>query len=193
MGINDPDWGRYKVTAGQQLAPVGDPNRWGATTQQLLAASFVSLTTDQFIQVSTNDRYSRSWSINGSVTLPDATWVQMALPGAFPMGVMLEVTQGVGQATVMHRIALAMGDAFGGVQPLGLCNQQDYVYGGPYVAVYEGVGAATKRTKAFSAIGALIGHALQVRVFWLGGTGEGLPGVCSVSAIVTPYAAGQGL
>lgn len=190
-GISDPDWDRYKVnsraTNTSPGAKLGLPLRWGARINTQVPAAFVETATEQFLRVQTDDTYSRSWSLLGTLRLPQVTWTVVVAP--FPLAVLLEVTQGVGQATIVQNIVLAVG----GSPTAGLCNTQHVNNGGPYFSQFSGPGGIFE-TRPFAAIGALIGNAIAIRARYVGFPPfTGLPDECVLDAIVTPYAAGQGL
>lgn len=180
------------MPAGTPKVPLGDPNRWGAQINTPLTAGFTEIFTPQFLQIKPADNYGRSWSINGTLKLPSATWADMAVTGNFPCAVILEVYQGVGQTIVMHSIILAMGDALGGTNPIGLCNQQDFRNGGPYLPFIRGAGADETETRPFAAVTALVANSLNIRARYIGGSGTGLPAVAELIAVVSPLNPGSG-
>lgn len=191
MGIDKPDWERYVTAAGSQLAPVGDSNRWGAVaTARITSPGGIGvgeIDTTQFIQAATLDRYSRSWSLSGSLMLPSAIWAVVVSPT--PVSTVLEVSQGVGQATVLHNIVLNVG----GIPTAGLCNTQNITNGGVYLPAFSGPGNIFEE-RPFAAIGALVGKAINIRArFITFGVVPTAPFDAIVKVILTPYAAGQGL
>jgi hypothetical protein len=189
-GLGDPDWGRVRVDTKKMGTPLGDPTKWGSDVPTLLEAALVEVFSAQIVFAQTRDAYSRSWAVVGQLTLPQATW---NAPGIFPGGpfsltVALEIVMGVGQTTIKHNIILMCGN-----NPLvGLCNTQNAINGGPYLATFGGP-PNFDESRPFAAIGALIGNNLNVRARYIGGTNDGLPATSNCSAIVTPFAPGIGL
>lgn len=188
-GIPPPAWGNVLVNSGKQGKPVGDPTQWGAGQLTLLDAALVQTFSPQFVSAATQDTYARSWAILGTLRLPQATW---NAPGTFPAGpfplvVALDIVMGVGQASVQHQIILMCGNN----PNVGLCNTQNAINGGPYLSTFE-TGSGDE-TRPFAAIGALVGHTIQMRVRYVGGTNVGLPTTAQVQALITPFAAGAGL
>ena len=189
-GMGDPDWDRYLVDAGKKGLPVGDPTRWGS---QVLTRIDLNLTADQqsqqVLQVSTIDSYSRSWALLGSLTLPPDLW-----NAASAVEVSLDCTMGVGQAQVTQRLVL-----FSAVPAGGLCYNQYLPNGGPYkgipvAAVGGNTTYTTDQSRAFAAIGALVGQSINVRVnYSIGFATTQLPTTSILNVIVAPYAAGKGL
>lgn len=183
-GMPPPDWERYAVQSRSGAAPVGDPRRWGATITVAVPAVFTETVTEQFLRVQTVDGYSRSWSLIGTLQLPSTVWAAAAT-----LGSLLEVTQGVGQASIVQTITLAIG----GTANSGLCNTQNISNGGPYFPTFSGPGN-TLETRPFAAIGALVGSSISIRARFVGfAPFTGLPCQPVLSAILCPYAAGQGL
>lgn len=188
--MEDPDWGRVLVTAGQKSLPVGDPTKWGSQVPTLLPATLVQEFSTQIVLAATRDAYSRSWALVGTLTLPQATW---NAAGTFPAGpfaliVALELVMGVGQAQVTQDIILMCGNN----PTVGLCNTQNAINGGPYLSTFGGP-PDFDESRPFAAIGALIGNQINVRARYIGGTNVGLPTTSICTAIVTPFAPGVGL
>jgi hypothetical protein len=184
-GIHAPDWERYKVTAKGVNAPVGDPIRWGV--QIFTPVPAVTNVTAAAISVSTRDGYSRSWSMLGTLTLPNSVW------SSATSYVALDCTMGVGQVQLTQSIVLLLG---AGGPTGGLCRQQNVSNGGPYFAVAEphpGV-AGLDDTYPFAIIGGLVGQSLSVRVnYALPVATPDLPTISRLTLVVAPYAAGEGL
>lgn len=185
--IHDPDWGRFAISAPTDGAPVGDPTRWGAQVQTILPTADVDrlILTQQIINVGTQDGYSRSWALLGTLGLPITAW-------SAPMAIDLEIVMGVGQVQILQRIALKRG----GADPFrGLCYSQHEYNGGPYphMTTYFPTGVA-EEVRSFAIIGGLIGQMITVRGVYSYSVGTaGVAGNSRLAAIVTPYAAGEGL
>lgn len=185
-----PDWGRALVPPASVVQPVGDPTRWGASGITLLSAPGTGeVFATQIIQAATRDGYSRSWSLNGSLSLPADLWNY-----AFT-SVALEIQMGVGQAQVLHKISLFEGTPVG-----GLCYTQYFPNGGPYLAystpTLSTVGGTIDRTRCFAAIGALIGSTINIRaVYTIGAAGAPavFPTRSQINLVLSPFAAGHGL
>src|SRR6266571_7387708 len=146
----EPDWGRAKVVPPGLPSPLGDPTRWGSQALTLLPVTLVNAFSEQIVFAATRDAYSRSWSLLGTLTLPQATWNGA---GAFPGGpfdliVALDITMGVGQAAIEQQIILMCGSN----ASVGLCNTQNAINGGPYLSIFPD---AILETRPFAAIGAL--------------------------------------
>lgn len=198
MSGDHPDWARVLVNTGASTKPVGDPTRWGSSTFTLLTAppalGDISTASVQVLEAGTRDAYSRSWALNGTLSLPEEFW-GVSAPANVATRVSLQVQMGVGQAQVLHEICL-----FDSTLPGGLCWDQALQQGGPYVP-YEtaalGPGTATDLTFAFSAIGALIGHTLNIRSKYVfGNLGLPMPQFPTrslINVVLTPFAAGEGL
>lgn len=190
MGLAPPDWGRVQVNTAGAGKPVGDPTQWGAAALTPLDVTLNNAFSEQFIQAGTQDTYARSWAVIGTLRLPQATWNE---PGTFPAGpfplvVALDVVMGVGQLQLEHQIILMCG-----ANPsVGLCNTQNAINGGPYLSTFD-ANAPHDEIRPFAAIGALIGHTIQVRARYIGGTNTGLPTTAQIQALITPFAAGTGL
>ena len=196
MADQPPDWGRYGIAGNKAFPPVGDPNRWGASVTLSLGVAFGVAVADQFLRVSTMDAHSRSWSMLGSLTLSKAMWDAMFVaPIANPINVLLDCYQGVGQTIVKQSIVLAAGTATGGFN-FGLCLQQDYLRGsGPYFPETQGVAPDETVTRSFSAIGALIGHTINIsaRVIQVTAIPPAVPSDAVFNVVLAPYAAGEKL
>lgn len=197
-GIHDPDWGRYQVHKDGVGAPVGDPTRWGAQVFTQLDDGFGLVSTPQILQLATRDGYSRSWSLEGTLSLPTLTWNTANLI------VQLEVTMGVGQVQITHAIMLlnpAITTPPVGLPAVGrggLCLSQYFFFGGPYNAVGEANagGVLANQARAFAVIGGLVGQSISIRATYQNTDlppVPGLPTLSRLALIVTPYAAGEGL
>lgn len=195
-GIHDPDWERYRVTRDGELAPVGDPTRWGAQVVTALDDSMSQpINTPQIIQLATRDGYARAWSVLGTLGLPLLTW------NTSDVFVQLEITMGVGQVQITHTIVLVHG-ALGpaglpaGVPAVGkggLCLDQWIFYGGPYNGALD---PPSNQARAFAIVGGLVGQSIAIRASYQLNSvppTPGLPGSSRLALIVTPYAAGEGL
>jgi hypothetical protein len=191
MALPPPDWDRTLVNTAGAGKPVGDPTQWGAQALTLVPAAFTDVFSEQFIQAATRDTYARSWAIIGTLTLHSDTWGDPAgpYPVAFPILVTLNVVMGVGQLQIEHNIVLTAGD---GNPTVGLCTTQSALFGGPYNPVFP---PGNAQTRPFAAIGALVGHTIQVRARYQVGfpVPPGLPFEARIQALLTPFAAGQGL
>jgi hypothetical protein len=179
--LSDPDWDRYRVAAPPS-APSGDPSRWGAQVITNVPGS-KNTSSGQILSVSTRDDYARSWALIGTLSLPYYYWETT------PVGIWLEVTMGVGQVQLTHRIVLL--NHSGGSPAVGLkglCHDQLWLNGGPYM---RGINDGDNEVRAFAAIGALIGQSIAVRGEYQ--IGAGPAGVCRLQLMVTPFAAGQGI
>ena len=173
-----PDWDRVIVKSraqGGATSPLGDPLRWGAMDQRVIAPPVLPVEvteTGQIIRVQALDGYPRNWSFAGNLTLPATTWAA-PVPD---FGVVMEVTQGTGQATVVQEINLRL------LTTIGLS---------VYQPQNPGLGL---ETRSFAGIGAIIGNAIGVRLRYGAVLGvPGLPATVSTTIILTPYAAGSGL
>lgn len=106
------DWDRYLVDASTQGSPLGDPTRWGATSNQgiLQQLGAQQLQSEQIVQVACTDRYARMWSIVGTVEASDIFWDALPQgPGSANVSSwfsVLRVRMGVGQNTILHNIDL---------------------------------------------------------------------------------------
>ncbi len=195
---NHPDWDRYKVAQPGNLMPVGDATRWGAQIFQALDDNNPFIQTPQILQVATRDSYARSWSLEGTLSLPTLTW------NTADIILQLEITMGVGQVQIVHAIPLIFPaittppTGLPAVARGGLCLQQYIYYGGPYNAVPEAnpSGVLANQARAFAVISGLIGQSISIRATYqqvgLSPT-PGFPTIARLALIVTPYAAGEGL
>jgi hypothetical protein len=183
------DWDRFKVAPPGKVGPLGDPTRWGSQALTPLDPAGNNIFTEQIVFAQCRDGYSRSWSLIGQLTLPQATW---NAPGVFPAGpfpliVSLVITMGVGQAAIQHQIILSCGNN----AAVGLCNTQNAINGGPYLSTFPD---SILESRPFAAIGALIGNAINVRARYLiGAPATGLPTTANLSVALTAYQPGQGL
>lgn len=203
-----PDWGGVIIHPNQKKMPVGDPTLWAnsITTQvdsdPILGSTPRAFYGEQIILAQAADRYSRSWSLTGSVELPAGWWANdigvQPVVGPFAAGVtsalwlFLSVIVGIEKISIEQQICLAAG---GWVSNIGLCNNQCTINGGPYFPVYADTPASPSSlvTCPFAAIGALVGNTVSARAFIVRGTGvEAVPQV-KVSCLITPYAPGAGI
>lgn len=171
--MGDPDWDRY-IMHGRGGQPVGNPTTWGGRASTMLeytSGPLRSFASAEFAAAQTADGYSRSWAIVGNLMMP------AALIGSDNAIALLQCTMGVGQVTIQHNITL-MGGAKG-----GLCNSQHFENAGPYWNNDEG--------RAFAAIGSLIGRSISIRMLYL--VAVPIAAMATVSVIMTPFAAGEGL
>ena len=96
---SDIDW--TPALAGQHSntnpikTPLGDPTRWGANGEFRWTGNN-PVYVDQAIQVQTLDPYSRNWMLIGNIGVPSLIWTL----DDSTFRVDLEVTMGVGQATI---------------------------------------------------------------------------------------------
>ena len=210
--IHDPDWERYFVAAQGGVAPVGDPTRWGSQVfTRIFDNGFPEqiIFSGQMLQMATQDNYARPWNVIGTLTLPQSVWLSTAVE------VDLEVTMGVGQIQIVHRIGLVR--SFRSTQPPGwpitppgpfatipiggLCIQQSQNAGGPYAETTEPTtaelpvaGELQDICRPFACIGALVGQSISMRArYRRWNVSNGLPCLSRLAVIVTPYAAGEGL
>jgi hypothetical protein len=159
------------------MLPVGDPTRWGATVTTAFRevdpfATYQQLYSEQILQLTALDRYSRGWSLTGVLSLPPSVWDNAA--GTYPdpsgaglisINVLLEIVSGVGQSRLTQHILLAAS----GNPTLGLCNQQAAVNGGPYGQVdlpTDGAPFTNQRWRPFAAVGALVANNVSIRAVY---------------------------
>lgn len=188
---------------------VGDPTLWAGTIVTPVDSAPEGNTPrafygDQIILAQTADRYSRSWSLIGSLSVASQVWEE---PGQVPAGpffdvpqptqlaVHLSITQGIERITLEQQICLMSG---GDPTNIGLCNNQCTTNGGPYLPTYDTFPPQEggNQTRSFAVIGALIGHTIGIRgLFVRGGApgSEGLIPTATISLLLAPYAAGSGL
>lgn len=218
-----PDWGGVIVHPNQKKMPVGDPTLWAntVTTQIDTDPRFGStprvIQGDQIILAQAADRYSRSWSLIGSVTIPFGAAVadtNIAPPGSSagdtfladnpPLAVWLSVVQGIEKITIEQQILLLSGVVDVNVVPpignFGLCNNQTSGVGGPYGITYNitpiALGPDLRGTSPFACVGAFIGNTISARAIFVRGGVIGQPADvpdCTVSLLITPYAPGAGI
>lgn len=194
-----PDWGRVLVNTAQKKAPAGDPTLWGNTVTTLIdEVSFEAhppMTTfysEQIVMAKAADQYSRSWSVTGAVSLPPVVWgmtpanppIGLTPPDGTTFSVYLSVLQGMEKVTIEHVILLACGGSF------GLCNAQSTVNNGPYVPTTPD---PNLETRAFAAIGALIGNSIAMRAVFVRSGDESFIPRATISLMVAPAAAGAGI
>lgn len=190
----DPDWHRYVMPSQQphaNLPPVGDPTRWGASLDTVLPVAGIDFSTQQVLQVQTHDAYSRSWSLFGSLVLPQALLI--INPGIY---VAIDVSMGVGQATVNQRIVLFAGAvAAGSLFGSALCEAQWINNGGVYDEIRMATQAGlTMVSRSFAAVGALLGQSISVSVHYsLAPAWNPAPVTSTLSLVLAPYAAGEKL
>lgn len=204
-----PDWNRVLVHTGQKQMAVGDPSLWAGTIITPIDTAPEGSTPrtfygEQIILAQTADRYSRSWSLSGKLSIASQTW---ETPGMVPSGpffdvpvptrlaVYLSIVQGIERVTVEHQICLMSG---GDPTNIGLCNNQCTTQGGPYLPTYDVFPPQEggDQARSFAAIGALIGHTIAIRgLFVRGGTpgNQGLIPTATISLLLAPYAGGTGL
>lgn len=204
-----PDWNRVLVHTDQKKMAVGDPTLWANTVVTPVDNAIEGSTPrafygEQIILAQTSDRYSRSWSLSGKLTISSQTWTT---GGKVPNGpffdgipatrlqVFLSIVQGIERVTVEHQICLMSG---GDPTNIGLCNNQCTTNGGPYLPTFtdtppdEGSGEG----RSFAAIGALIGHTIGIRGLFVRGGEPGSQGIiptATIDLLLVPYAAGTGL
>jgi hypothetical protein len=191
--VPDPDWGNVLVHPQSKKAPVGDPTRWGALDSVQIVENAFAQSSAQVIQIQTRDSYSRGWSVIGTLSMPVSVW-----DGVAAVLASINVSMGVGQVQVMHKICLWSGGGAVGA-PGGLCYTQDLQNGGPYfnpdpvLDTINGVVIAYK-TRAFCVIGGLVGQSISiVGEYGTLGANPDLPAPARLALIATPYAAGTGL
>jgi len=204
-----PDWNRVLVQTDQKRMAVGDPTLWANTVVTPIDLAPEGSTPrafygEQIILAQTNDRYSRSWSISGKLTISAQTWQE---GGKIPNGpffdglvptrlqVFLSILQGIERVTVEHQICLMSG---GDPTNIGLCNTQCTTNGGPYLPTYTDTPPTegSEEGRSFAAIGALIGHTISIRGLFIRGGSEGNQGIipsATISVLLAPYAGGTGL
>lgn len=197
---NKPDWDRYLVKSDGNVAPVGDPTRWGAMVNTPLVAPAVGTSesqSPQILAIATRDPYARNWAVLGNLTLPRITWRTPA--GVGTAFCRLELVMGVGQIQMTQAIVLADCAA-----QVGLCYQQFIDNGGPYDDINvipttsgDPAGALYDETRSFAIIGGLVGQSINIRAQYVVSNpnppSRGLPCTARLELIVTPFAAGKGL
>lgn len=211
--------------------PVGDPQLWGAsagTAVDIQAVSTTGVATvdtnprviqgAQLIQTKTQDAYSRSWSLSGTLAMPLNGWeLANAVDPNAPINpqpaarddvvaVWLEISQGVGLANMTQLVLLTAGAT---AQNWGIVQQQTTINGGPYgetnfVPVsppsYNGLinlNAFNYRMRSFAMIGALVGNQISIRTIVTRGNQASLGApvipMVVVTVALTPYAPGAGI
>lgn len=204
-----PDWARVLVNTDQKKMPVGDPAFWGNTVTTLIDASPSApvpfspylLYSEQILLAHASDRYARSWSLSGTLTIDAQMWGES---GRIPSGtfidpsettrlqVFLSVLQGIEKVTIEHQICLMSG---GDPTNIGLCNNQCVTNGGPYVPLSP-LPEGGEVGRSFAAVGALIGNTITVRAIFLRGGTPGSQGFlpqATISLLLAPYAPGAGI
>ena len=215
------DWGRIQIHPNQKKMPVGDPTLWANTittqidTDPILGSNPRVIFGEQIILAQAADRYSRSWSLIGNVSLPlngatvdpnpspPASSDQAVAVGA-PLEVWLRVTQGIEKITIVQDILLLSGVADIAVVPptgnYGLCNNQWAGTGGPYGNLFNVRPVVftpnTRITFAFACIGAFVGNTLSAQAIYVRNGVIGQPldvPDATVALLITPYAPGAGI
>jgi len=218
-----PEWSR--VPGAQALVmPVGDPTVWsGTVTTQIDSDPLLGNTArvvggGQILLAQGADRYARSWTIVGALTMVPGAW-QLARSSLVPgnpldtvengdtLSVWLEVTQGIGQVSLTQLVLLNVGDDSSG---LGLVHDQCVVNGGVYgqtypafsavVPVINPFGSPLAISRSFACVGAWVGNTVSVRALYARGS-DGAGGILSpgavpsatLSLLMTPYAPGAGI
>jgi hypothetical protein len=216
-----PDWGRVQIQQAQKKMPVGDPTLWANTvttqidTDPIEGSNPRVIFGQQIILAQAADRYSRSWSLIGNVSIPlnaatadpnpsPPASSDQAIPIGAPVEVWLRVTQGIEKITIVQDLLLLSGVADINVVPptsnFGLCNNQWAGTGGPYGNLFNVRPVVftpdTRITLAFSCIGAFIGNTLSAQAIYVcnGVIGQA-PDVpdATVALLITPYAPGAGI
>lgn len=205
--LGRPDWERFGIEPPGRLAPVGDATRWGGSVTTPIDAAAEGNTPraiygQQILLAQTRDPYARSWSLTGTLALPAQQWAEPGVPvlGPFPMDgarliVALDIVAGLGQVQVHQQILLMSG---GDPTNIGLCNTQCSTNGGPYVPTFSDTPPTetSLQARAFAAIGALVGQTISIRGLFVRGGLPGNQGICNfvtLSLVLTPYNAGEGL
>lgn len=188
----DPDWAlalaEKAANPEQIVTPLGDPTRWGGNVSIPYPAVGTEVWSPQILMAQTKDAYARSWSLVGTLTMTTTAWAAVSTwpLAAPPYFVTLEILQGVGQRTITQELLLTAGAQ----ATIGMCNTQAAYYGGPYFPrVTPGVAGIEGRS--FAAIGALIGHAISVRMHVV--AFNAFVTDVQLDALLTPYAAGDGI
>lgn len=177
------DWDRYinvesRATSGggEQFTPLGDPSRWGSQVSQTVLFGTVDIVpgpqaSGQIIRVQTVDPYSRIWQLIGSVTAPDDVWALTA----DEWQPVLELTMGVGQNTLIHRVDL----------------RALVTLASPWY-VAQSDGAVTTRPWIMS--GGIVARAWSARVVQItGALGAAITRTITTAAQTVPLAAGSGI
>lgn len=210
----DPDWGNVLIHPDQKKMPVGDPTLWANTISTLIDDDPIVGNTarvimgDQVVLAQAADRYSRSWSLSGVLQCPNDGWNQpiagnltpsspydSGAQSANPLAVWLSIVQGIEKITIEQQILLMAG---GGVDNIGLCNNQFTRNGGPYGAVFSRLppSEADQQGRSFAATGSLIGNTISIRAIYVRGGVPGDRGIipsASISLLLTCYAPGAGI
>lgn len=213
-GMPPPDWARTLVHTGQKTMPSGDPTVWGGNITTIIDDEPVLgntprvISSAQIIMAQARDRYARGWSIQGVLWLPSGMWsVPSPDPNppayleTFPitpttpsLTVWLSVRMGVERMDQQHLILLQAGDLL--TQNYGLCSNQNSFNGGPYGALIpDPTDPGSAQGLPFACMGALVGNSINVQAIYVRGPNVGAEvcGRARITAIVTPYAAGQGI
>lgn len=215
-----PDWGNVIVQANQKKMPVGDPTLWANSittpidNDPILGSTPRVIMGDQILLAQANDRYARSWSMIGNVTIP--VFAAVANTSLFPpttagfadsqppLNVWLSVVQGIEKIAIEQQILLLSGLVDTGVIPpvgnYGLCNNQSAGVGGPYGLQYSTtpiiIDINLRITLSFACVGAFIGNTISARAIFVRGGVAGQPievPDATVSLLITPYAPGAGM
>lgn len=216
----DPDWGGIVVQPNQKKMPVGDPTLWANTITTVIDSDPILGSTprvifgDQIILAQAADRYARSWSVIGNVTVPlnvtadteptPPSGSDQAIATGALLEVWLNVTLGIEKITIAQDILLLSGIVDATVVPpignYGLCNNQSSIVGGPYGYQFNVrpvvFSPATRVTLSFACVGAFIGNTLSARAIYVRNGVAGQPldvPDATVSLLITPYAPGQGI
>jgi hypothetical protein len=189
----EPDWARYVMpsqTPNANMPPVGDPTRWGASLDTNLPIAGIDFSTAQVLQVQTKDAYSRSWSLFGTLSLPQVLWLLGT--GAY---VAIDVAQGVGQTVINQRIPLFAGAVAAGSTFASLCEAQWINNGGVYDQItLPPQNGLTMIGRSFACVGALVGQSISVSVHYsIAVAWAANPAISSLGLVVAPYAAGDKL
>jgi hypothetical protein len=183
--MHPPDWGRVSVesraadTSGEQGTSLGDATRWGGQDTFNVLSGIGTYASQQLVRVDTEDLYSRNWQIIGNVSAPQDFWDAVdASPTDITIG--LEVTMGVGQATVVQTFNLNALIALAA----------DWYVDGASSGVVDG-DAVPYIVKAWAISGGLIGKAISARIVVteaIGGLEDDTP--VTVVALLAPLANG---
>ncbi len=194
------DWERSQVSSraqvqdARQFTGLGDPTRWGAeeSVAVTVANSIANPKyTQQLVRMQALDPYPRNWQLIGHVELSGPMLEELlATPSTEqPKWVAtLEITMGIGQAIVLHRVNLRalLLLALGATPPTLNTNAW-------YLPEYNG----DRFRVAWVLPGGVVGRTVSVRAaFAVAGGGEddlALPQSISVACALSPFAAGGDL
>jgi len=176
----DPDWIRYGGVhsraadpAGVSQTPLGDATLWGNNSRVRIPLDALGqFATQQLVRVQTVDQYSRNWHILGNVVAEQEFWDASDTN----VTIALEVTMGVGYATVLQQFNLRALVAL--ADPWYLDGQN-----------------GNRVVKSWVISGGLIGRALSARVVINTLIAPVLEDdqFVDVSALISPFAAGFGI